>query len=217
VRTLPDGSIVQLNAGAEIAPAFTSEKRLVQLVRGEALFVVAKDATRAFVVSAGGVEVKAVGTAFSVRFDPLQVDVLVTEGTVAIERPDALSDSASVSIAPKLSSSGSVLLAAGYRSVVPLIPEISPTVTGVTPAQISAALAWRERRIEFTGTPLAEAVDRFNRQNELQLAIADTRTGAFEISGIFWVNDPESFVRLLETAFDMTADRSGHTVVVRKK
>ena len=85
LETLPDGSTVELNAGAEIAVNFTPERRSVRLVRGEAFFSVTKDATRPFVVSASGVEVRAVGTAFAVRCDTEGVGVLVTEGRVAVE------------------------------------------------------------------------------------------------------------------------------------
>jgi transmembrane sensor len=213
LRTLPDGSTVQLNAGTEIVPAFASGRRLVRILRGEALFNVVHDSARPFVVAAGGVEVRAVGTAFSVRFDPAQVDVLVTEGTVSV----AAIASALEEPAAEAPPGDPLLLAAGQRSVVPLAVGAAPTIARVTPTEVAAALAWRDRRIEFTRTPLADAVELFNRQNELQLAVADDATGAFEISGIFWANDPESFVRLLESAFDMTIDRSSRRVIVGRR
>ncbi len=216
LQTLSDGSTVELNAGAEIEATFTAERRLVTLVRGETLFTVAKDVARPFVVSAGGVEVTAVGTAFTVSYGLKQVDVLVTEGTVSVERRANIQTSQATGT-PTDPTNMPVILMAGNRSVVPLVPEIIPTIAPMTPAQISAALAWRERRIEFTRTPLTEAVDLFNRQNDIQLAVADPRTGAFEISGTFWANDPDSFVRLLESAFGMSVDRSDHKVLVRIK
>lgn len=216
VRILPDGTSVQLNAGAEIASAITSASRVVRLIRGEALFTVTRDATRPFIVSAGGVEVKAIGTAFNVRFDPQHVDVLVTEGTVSVGRLVAATDAPRAAGPVDVTSNEPVLLPAGHRTVVPLVAEMAPAVARVTPAEISAALAWRDRRIEFTDTPLREAVELFNQQNDLQLAITDTRTGAFEISGIFWADDPDGFVRLLETAFEMRTDRAGLTVTVRR-
>lgn len=86
-RTLPDGSVVELNAGADLAVEFSSELRGVRLVRGEAHFSVAKDASRPFVVAVGPVKVRAVGTAFNVRFEPAAVQVLVTEGQVAVDAP----------------------------------------------------------------------------------------------------------------------------------
>lgn len=212
VRQLPDGSTAQLNAGAEILPAYVPEKRLVQLLQGEALFSVAKDTGRPFVVVAGGVEIKAVGTAFTVRFAPHQVEVLVTEGTVAIAAPAPDGAAATPGSAP----AGSVLLTAGNRRVIPLAAGVPSAVAAVTPTQIAAALAWRDRRIEFTRTPLTEAVELFNRQNGLQLRIADAKTGGFEISGIFWADDPESFARLLENALEMKTTQVEGGIVIRK-
>src|SRR5688500_14994795 len=77
-RTLPDGSVVELNAGAELALEFNSALRRVTLVRGEAHFQVTKNPERPFVVRAGNAEVRAVGTAFAVQLGTGLVDVLVT-------------------------------------------------------------------------------------------------------------------------------------------
>jgi len=85
-RTLLDGSVVELNAGAEIEVDFAAERRDVRLVQGAAHFAVARDPSRPFVVTAGRVAVRAVGTEFMVQFAPDEVGVLVTEGRVAVER-----------------------------------------------------------------------------------------------------------------------------------
>ena len=214
LQHLPDGSTMELNAGAEVAVAFSTERRVVRLVRGEALFTVATDARRPFVVSAGGVEVTAVGTAFAVRFNPNQVAILVTKGTVAVERAAAVVSAPEAPASPNLEP---VRVSAGQRTEVSLASESMPKVRSATPAEIVAELAWRERRIEFTRTVLSEAFSLFNGHNAIQLIAADARTGEFEISGIFWADDPESFVRLLESTFDMSAERAGHKIEVRKR
>ncbi len=87
-RDLADGSVVELNRGAVVSDRFTPGERRVQLERGEAHFTVAKDAARPFVVEVAGVTVRAVGTAFNVRLDPTAVEVLVTEGKVAVMADD---------------------------------------------------------------------------------------------------------------------------------
>ena len=81
-QALPDGSVVELKDGSRIVVEFSAVERRVQLT-GEAHFQVAKNSTP-FVVVAGGVALKAVGTAFNVRLDAEAVDVLVTEGRVAV-------------------------------------------------------------------------------------------------------------------------------------
>ncbi|MBI2497704.1 MAG: FecR domain-containing protein, partial [Opitutae bacterium] len=86
VRKLPDGSIVELNTGAEIEVRYSAETRHVKLVRGEAFFRVEKDKGRPFIVEAHGVVVRAVGTAFAVQMQPTAVEVVVQEGAVDVGR-----------------------------------------------------------------------------------------------------------------------------------
>src|SRR5690606_15701139 len=85
--TLQDGSIVELNAQTRIKVAFGAERRSVQLLDGQAIFRVAKDASRPFVVHAGDREIIALGTAFDVRLDPSAMRVTLLEGKVAV-RPE---------------------------------------------------------------------------------------------------------------------------------
>ncbi len=208
-QTLPDGSTVELNAGAEIAVEFTPAVRAVRLVKGEALFSVQKNSARPFVVSASEVAVRAVGTAFAVRHGGGAVGVLVTEGRVAVERASPVLESA-VGAAP-------LLVAAGDRVEVPVAGPTDPAlrVSAVSAAEMATALAWRGHRVEFTRTTLAAAVAVFNRQNRVQIAVADPVVGRIAISGIFWADDPESFVRLLESGFALHAVRTSDTFVLR--
>lgn len=213
-RILPDGSIVELKTGADISFDFSPEQRGVRLVRGEAHFAVTKDSQRPFVVTAGKVTVRAVGTEFAVRVDPVAVDVLVTEGRVAVQRvgPAAAASTPAVEAAP-------TYLNAGNRTVVPVAAVAGGPleVQSVAAGQIESALAWRSMRVEFTATPLSEIVTRLNRQNGVQLALADPALGDLRISGIFWLDDPRGFARLIEASAGLTAvSRDGQIVLSRR-
>ncbi|MEO7797188.1 MAG: FecR domain-containing protein, partial [Opitutaceae bacterium] len=85
--TLSDGSLVQLNTGAEVTEEFTATERRVLLGRGEAHFSVTKNPARPFIVTAGALQVRAVGTAFNINLQSDAVDVLVTEGRIAVSVP----------------------------------------------------------------------------------------------------------------------------------
>ena len=202
-KFLPDGSVVELNAGADITVDFSGPNRQVKLLRGEALFAVAKDPARPFVVSAGSVDVTAVGTAFTVRHGADNIRVLVTEGKVAVSqlRPDA------PPTAP-------VFVAAGEHLIV------SSTLAApqrADPALMVQELAWRGQRVEFTDTPLAEAVALLNRRNRLQIDIDDASLGDIRLNGIFWADDPEGFVRLLEDGMGVKARPTDHGITLQRK
>ena len=88
VVALGDGSVVTLNTASRIAVDFSHSRRDIALLGGEALFDVAKDRARPFVVTAGNTQVRAVGTSFTVRrLADSPVQILVREGVVEITQP----------------------------------------------------------------------------------------------------------------------------------
>lgn len=213
--SLVDGSVVELNHGGKIQTAFTAETRRVRLVRGEAHFTVAKNPARPFIVEAGGVTVRAVGTAFDVRHAEGAVEVLVTEGKVHVERPAPPSESQVPAPAPMATP-----LVAGERAVVDTTrPAAAPAVAVVSASDIARALAWQGVRLEFESLPLAEVVAEFNLRNRQQLVIGDAATGRLRVGGSFRADNVDAFVRLLEASFGVIAERraDGSLLLRREK
>ncbi len=204
-RALDDGSVVELNGGAQIEVRFTTEERRVRLVRGEAHFLVAKNPLRPFVVEAGGVAVRAVGTAFDVLLSGHAVEVLVTEGRVRVDPPAA---TAALQPAPDV--------AAGQRVVVALAGGEISAVTTVSPDEMARRLAWQPRLLDFSTTPLAEVAAEFNRRNRTQLVLADPSLRMMPIVASFRSDNVDGFVRMLELSAGVSAERSGDTVVLRR-
>jgi transmembrane sensor len=207
-RVLPDGSVVELRHGARVMVDFSDALRRVQLVQGEAHFQVAKNPERPFVVAAGGVEVRAVGTAFAVEFGAKAVEVLVTEGRVSVASGLATE---SVPAAPW------VYLDAGHNAVVDLAP--APTVTppqiaALTPADIGTRLAWRVPRLEFSGTPLAEALALIRRHQPVRVELADASLGEVRVSGILRADNVANLWRLLEEQHGIRVVRQSDDTVV---
>src|SRR5690606_28492859 len=101
----------------------------------EALFDVAKDPSRPFIVSVNGAEVRAVGTAFNIRLRADVVELTVTEGVAAVDgRPAADAERP-----PKRVEQGNgVVIAADAVAEVELDPEV-----------LRRRLAWREGVIEL--------------------------------------------------------------------
>lgn len=195
---LPDGSRVELKDGTQLVVQYSETERRVKLTGGEAHFSVWKDKARPFVVDAAGVEVRAVGTAFNVRLDARDVQVLVTEGRVKVERPSA----PAVPV---------VLVSVGETARVSLAAAAPPTIASVASEDIARELAWQAPRLEFNETPLADAVAEFNRLNRHQLEIGDAELGALRIGGTFRPDNVEGFVRLLATdpSFGVRAEDAG--------
>jgi transmembrane sensor len=192
---LADGSTAMLNTDSRIRVRLSSNRREVVLEKGEALFTVAHDTRRPFDVSAGDTVVRAVGTAFSVRLrEHRQVDVLVTEGRVAIDPADELPDS---KVPEPAATKTMSTLAAGESTSVAAHKTLK--VQKVADEDLTHKLAWTQGRIWFDRVSLAEAVAEFNRYNRRQLVINDSSIAGLHIGGAFEATDLDSFVAALQT------------------
>lgn len=211
--TLPDGSVVDLNTDSELRIDFSGPERRVRLLRGEAMFTVAKNPDRPFLVQAGVVTVRAVGTAFNVKHAPAGVEVLVTEGKVQVR-----SELAGPAAAEPL------LLTANQKTLVPTTVAVAettapvlPLVEKVTEPALREALAWQEPRLRFVDTPLREAVRQFNQRNRVQLVLGDRVVGDLAVDGSFRPDNVEGFARLLAEEGSVIAERMDETHIVLRK
>jgi transmembrane sensor len=210
-HALSDGSVVELKDGSRIAVDFSAERRQVRLA-GEAHFKVAHEPARPFVVDAGGVLVRAVGTAFNVRIDSDAVQVLVTEGRVRVQSPAQTPGAALAE-----SESESSFIVAGQRAVVTRLAAASPQISDVSALEIAEALDWQAPRLQFFETPLAAAITEFNAHNRMRLVLAEPELGTVPIGGTFRVDNVEGFVRLLEATLDIRVKaRTGDEIVLVK-
>ena len=203
-QVLPDGSVVELKDGAVISVAFTADVRRVRLERGEAHFAVARNAALPFVVSAGDVAVRAIGTEFAVGLQGRRVDVLVTEGRVAVE--------SATPGAPALAR-----LDAGQAAVVELAALTSTTESTVPPDEQRSRLAWRVPRIELSRTPLAEVVACFNRYGSVRLELADPALGTLQLSGVLRPDSPHALLHILKNDFGLRENRRADGTIVLQR
>ncbi|MEY4088784.1 MAG: hypothetical protein RJB55_1055 [Verrucomicrobiota bacterium] len=212
---LPDGSVLEHPRGAEVVVDFGSPLvRRVTLGRGEVHLEVAANPARPFIVAAAGVEFRAVGTAFSVRLGTASVELLVTEGKVAVGGRG--SEPAAV---PTAAPSAAPLVAAGQRLTVGTAggmeiraPESCP------PAEMARRLAWRSPRAEFTNSPLRDVVAVLNSRGEAvggpRYVLVDPDLAATCLTGVFLADDADAFIGILEGGFGVVAERRGTREIV---
>ncbi len=210
---LRDGSTVHLNAHSELRVDFSAGTRRVQLSAGEAHFEVAHDSAHPFVVTAGGVAVRAIGTAFDVRLAASAVEVLVEEGRVEIapvKPPPATTTAAPPPPAPQL--------VAGERARVARVDAIAPPqIEKVEAKELREALAWHRRTIVLADVPLEDVIACFNRRNAVQLVLADAELRGRRVGGVLALDQVEAFVALLERGGDITAERRGPEEIVLRR
>jgi transmembrane sensor len=187
---LSDGTKVTLNTDTAIHADFSGKDRAVTLLRGEAYFEVAKDKSRAFVVSAGSHEVIAVGTAFDVRLQPQQLQVKLVEGKVRVRRIS----SHTASNAAEAITAIPVMLEAGSSLVAP-----SDGHDRIEPLNATREISWRTGKLVFQGDRLAVVVAEMNRYSTQELKILDPRIEDRMISGVVDPSGGAEFARTLES------------------
>jgi transmembrane sensor len=201
--SLRDGSTLLLNTLSEVAVRFDDATREVRLARGEALFEVARDPSRPFVVQARGMTVRAVGTAFAVRMEGSQVDVTVTEGIVEVGAgsPDR-----------KLASAPASARRISANQTATLVPGSVPAVGAIAPRTLERKLAWRAGMVAFDGESLAQAVAEVNRHNHKRIVVSDSALAAQPVVGIFRASDIEGFAATTAAALGAQVEADGDVI-----
>jgi transmembrane sensor len=186
---LEDGSIVTLNTNSEISVKYSNELRQIHLQRGEALFDVAKNKTRPFIVLAGDTQVRAVGTSFSVSMLPQHpIQVLVKEGVVELKRADNVARVVPVRVTANMRA----LSSPSDRIVAESMPQ----------EHVKRDLMWRYGQIAFDNETLSDAADEFARYNQVRIVV-DPAAGSRTITGLFAASDPIGFAKLAAAALGL--------------
>jgi transmembrane sensor len=202
IRQLPlaDGSRVTLDTLSQIDVEYASSTRLVRLDSGEALFEVAKDPRRPFIVQAGKVHVRAVGTAFLVqRGNDFGVEVIVTKGSV-----DVWSDPDSPETAVRLGA-GSSLSLEGNKTA---------RAEKLTARQIERAMDWKSGIVDLDGRTLGEAAAELNRYSSRRIEIPDAHLAAQTLVGNVSSSDPGAFADAAAAMFGAHVRAEGNRLIL---
>jgi transmembrane sensor len=186
---LPDGSSIELGGATSVTARYGHDIRAVDLDAGEAFFRVAH-AERPFIVTAGPLRIRDLGTAFNVRRTGDRVTVAVTEGRVRVSPSADEGDG------------GTVELGAGRE--VSFDPETrAMRILDIDPV---AATAWREHRLEFVNEPLSSVLENVNRYSVRPIRVADPALSRLTFTGTVQVDTIDSWVAALPRVFPVRVD-----------
>lgn len=190
---LADGSRIELNTASAVAVDFVpGGPRQVRLLDGEALFEVAHDPDRPFIVLAAGSESRVLGTVFDVRTNGEDAAVTLVTGRLGVSAGGA-----------------ETVLVPGQR-----IAYAAGRLGPVTKADPAAVAAWRRGKLVFQDRPLGEVVAELNRYHPGVLRIAGEGLAARRVNGVFDLGDPVAVVGALEAALDITSLRLTDYLIV---
>lgn len=191
--TLADGSVIDLNAKSRIRVLYSASDRIVRLEEGQALFHVARDSARPFIVYSDRTAVRAVGTAFDVYRKASGTVVTVVEGRVALLTvPARTSMMPPTAPAPEETASSGLYLQAGEQLTV-----TPKAIHRTNNPDVMAATAWTQHRMIFNSAPLRDVVEEFNRHNERRLVIVSPELESLGVVGVFSSTDPAPLLQFL--------------------
>ncbi len=194
---LADGSTVMLNTDTELSVEYTAYERRVQLVKGEAVFNVAKDPNRPFRVHSNRTVVQAIGTVFSVKSVKGKVELLVEEGVVEMTANAVAKVSIDLNNTIELSekrrvTSGSYAV---FESDTDKLTEIKDI------ALVERRMSWRKGMLTFDNEPLEDIVEEYNRYIGQQIVIDDPSLLDISIGGTFPIGRTDALLDALEQGF----------------
>ena len=191
---LADGSVLRIGPNTRLRWSFDDFQRTIVLSHGEAVFEVAKDPLRPFIVTTHIGNVRAVGTEFGVSLmNGSTAIVTVAHGKVAVSKPHE----------------GRFTIEHKADAVAELVAgqQIVMSLAGAQPVKevdASRELQWATGYYEFRGETVSQAVEQFNRRNRLQVVMSDPAIGAIAMPfTTVKLDDPETFVVMLAARPDV--------------
>jgi transmembrane sensor len=201
---LADGSRVRLNTATTLRVTLDRARREVEVQTGEALFEVAKDPARPFVVLAGGHQVRALGTVFTVRRLPSAPDafaVTLVEGQVEVSQ-----------VQPTAALPAPVVLQPGQR----LELTGAKATSRVDRPPVDHATAWTREEVALDDISLPEAIAEMNRYSRRRIVLeSDLRLAALRVSGVYRAGDNEGFARAVAALHGLEVRRQDGRLVIR--
>jgi transmembrane sensor len=214
--TLSDGSTMELNSRSRVRVRYSNHERALELLEGQALFRVAKNPSRPFIVTSAGTRVRAVGTQFDVNKKREGTVVTVVEGRVSVltDVSEAHVDAITVNVTesmpqlPHESGAGSgILLAAGEQIAVS-----EKAAQKIQQPDVARAIAWTQKQLVFKAATLTEVAEEFNRYNPRPLIVQDPELYEFHISGVFASTDPGALLQFLRERAGVHVEESDNAI-----
>ena len=214
---LPDGSGVCLNTNSEIHYTFNRSTRNIELLSGEASFVVRSD-SRPFDVVSHSVLIHDLSTSFDVYQKPHSTQVTVLQGRVKVIAPINDETRGEFDLAEAESAWKTGLEIRKFQQVeFDEASEMLHVRPPLTEQRLAQMLAWQRGRIDLNGRTMGEALDEFSRYQPIsKFNYSDPSIRAIRVGGNMEFASLNDFLAVIEHEFHIhhtVASTDGYAVV----
>jgi transmembrane sensor len=212
-----DGSSAHLNTDSIMETEFSGSSRIVRLLRGEAMFDVAHDPARPFIVYVGNSKVKAIGTKFIIRLTSESIVVTVTEGKVQLSKRSEEASS-TLSDQDEASQEQEVIVVSKGEEVEVNDKIVDDTNTVPRPKEVNSdeldqRISWMSGQLVFKNERLEQVIAEISRYVPARIIIDDPELKDVRISGRFEIGDTDALLEAIEVSFNVQADHVDEQII----
>jgi transmembrane sensor len=208
--TLSDNSIITLNTNSEIRVTLTDEVRKVDLISGEAFFIVTSNKERPFIVASGQQEITVVGTQFNVHKMKSGIEVAVIEGIVQVAQK--LNVNSKTQLKPV--GQNKYLLEKGNVGTFNTVTDI---IMPLNTSKLAKKTSWRNGLLVFKDENLQTVINELNRYRHNKIQLKGVETKALRISGAFDFTQKEQVITGLLQTLPIKMEYEGNKIILTSK
>ncbi|WP_228712712.1 FecR family protein [Halarcobacter mediterraneus] len=201
-QSLPDGSIISLDAKTKLDIKFYKNKREAFLSNGKVMFNVEKNENRPFLITSNNIQIEVVGTKFEVISSNNKTTINVKEGKV---RTYFLNDL--------------------DRKVNTRLLTKAETITYTNQGKINKYLKlnpnkialWQNNLISFNQISLKEALEEFSKYYDYNFDFSHKKIENYIITGEFATNQIDIFLSTITKIYPLNIDKKDKLIKISKK
>lgn len=196
---LPDGSEIMMNERTTLS--YNSREflknRVVKLIGGEAFFDVQHEEHHPFLIDAGEVNIRDIGTSFNLKMDTAQIVVVVNSGEVALENPDL---------------NNKLFLSENERGT---FDRKTKRMTASKNTDINYK-SWFDQKLSFTQTPLSEVADHLYSAFGTVIIFQDPELKNRKLTAYFNHQSEDQIMEIITATLQLQVKKKGRNFVLYK-
>lgn len=200
---LPDGSDISIDAKSKLNIQIYKNQRHVNLLEGQALFDIAKDKNRPFIIDTKQTQIEVLGTKFEINTNKNQIDIKVIEGKVKVSYINPLSNNTKVL---SLLTKGEQLSLNKYGKVL-----------NFSKTSIENIALWQKNKINFDNHSIKNAVEEFSKYIEKEIIINNKDIALLPITGTFYLDKSQKFFEAITLIYPISIKTKNNTIYINKK
>jgi len=230
---LPDGSNVWLNSGSTLIynTNYAGKEREVSL-EGEGFFDVKHISSNSpFIVSAGGINIKVLGTTFNVKCYPDEkiVETTLVKGKIEINTDEKSNLESPLILSPNqkltyIKEDNTIKLSDIHKDLQKELDNISvPRLEGKENFQITTKInpeiytSWKEGKLIFNGETLENLLPKLERFYNVKITLEDESMKSFRYTGTLEEVTIEEVLRAIESTSPIRFEINKNKIVLRMR